>query len=99
MKRLIYILSITCIAFLNVNAGTILWGDDKKKDDDKKGKAKRDDTTKLVINEENLDVATDTTQILFPSHDLYATWDTTSAHPYSFYNSFVGDSVVLTLIN
>ena len=100
LKRLIYILSITCIAYLNVNASIFPGPEDKiKPGDDKKTKAKRDDTTKFVINEDNLTDSPDTAQILFPSHDLYATWDTTSAHPYNFYESFKGDSVVLTLTN
>lgn len=99
MKKLIYILSITCIAFLNVSATTILGDDDKNKPDDgKKVKVKRDDTTKFVINEENLSETPDTTQILFPSHDLYSTWDTSMAHPYNFNESFKVDSVVLTLV-
>jgi hypothetical protein len=96
MKRLIYILSITCIAFLNAGAAI----DDKiKPDDDKKGKVKRDDTTKYVICEETLSETPDTTVFSFPSHDLYATWDTSSAHPYNFNECFKVDSVVLTLVN
>lgn len=99
MKKLIYILSITCITFLNVNA-TIISNDDRNKPDDgKKAKVKRDDTTKFVISEENLAEIPDTTQFLFPSHDLYTTWDTSSAHPYNFNESFKLDSVVLTLVN
>ncbi len=101
MKKLIYILSITCIAFIHVNATPFFKGDDKNKGtgDDKKARAKRDDTTKFVLNEENLTENPDTTQLLFPSHDLYATWDTVSAHPYNFYDCFVGDSVTITLTN
>ncbi len=100
LKKLIYILSITCIAFLNVSASPFYLLDDKNKPgDDKKNKAKRDDTTKFVISEDNIVECPDTVQILFPSHDLYASWDTTSAHPYNFYESFKGDSVILTLTN
>jgi murein DD-endopeptidase MepM/ murein hydrolase activator NlpD len=94
LKKLIYILSITWIAFVNANAAPLFFID--KPDDDKKGKVKRDDTTKYVITEDGL-TEPDTAQILFPSHDLYASWDTTSAHPYNFYESFKMDSVVLTL--
>jgi len=98
VRRLIYILSITCIGFFNLNAGPFYIPDEKKPgDDDKKAKAKREDTTKFVLNEENLEECADTAQILFPSHDLYASWDTTSAHPYNFYESFKMDSVELTL--
>jgi hypothetical protein len=100
MRKLIFIISITCIAFFNVSAGHFSIFDEKNKPgDDKKAKAKRDDTTKFVINEDNLNENPDTNQLLFPSHDLYATWDTTSAHPYNFYESFKGDSVVLMLTN
>ena len=91
-------MSITCIALIKANALPVLGFDDKKKaDDDKKTKVKRDDTTKFVINEENIVECPDTAQILFPSHDLYASWDTTSAHTDNFYETFKGDSVVLTL--
>lgn len=100
MRRLIYILSITCVAFLNLNAFGFSSPDEKNKPgDDKKAKVKRDDTTKVALNEENLEGSSDTTQLLFPSHDLYANWDTTSAHPYNFYEAFKGDSVILTLVN
>lgn len=96
MIRLIYILSIICIAFFN--AGAVI--DVKiKPDDDKKSKTKRDDTTKFVISEESLVDTPDTTQFLFPSHDLYAIWDTSMAHPYNFNESFKVDSVVITLVN
>lgn len=98
MKKLIYILSITCIGLLNLNAYNLPDYDDKNKPgDDKKGKIKRDDTTKLALNEENLEEIHDTTEILFPSHDLYAVWDTVSAHPYNFYESFKCDSVTINL--
>ena len=93
MKRLVFILSITCIAFFNVSATSFSYHDDKtKRGYDKKSKAKRDDTTKFVINTENIfdneEESPDTAQILFPSHDLYASWDTLMAHPYNFAESF-----------
>lgn len=102
MKRLVFILSITCVAFFNVTAASFSYHDDKtKRGDDKKNKAKRDDTTKFVINTENIfdneEESPDTTQILFPSHDLYASWDTLMAHPYNFNESFKLDSVVIQL--
>lgn len=103
MKKLVIILSITCIAFFNVNAASSAYHDDKtKRGDDKKSKAKRDDTTKFVINTENIfdeeEEIPDTNQILFPSHDLYASWDTLMAHPYNFNESFKMDSVVIQLV-
>ena len=73
-------------------------------DDDKKikeNKQKREDTVKFVINQESLldlSETPDTNQILFPSHDLYSSWDSNIAHPYNFDEVFKCDSVVLTLI-
>lgn len=102
VKKLIYILSISCLSYLNTAAGTFSPDDRNKKiDDDKKSKIKRDDTTKQVIQSELLaeagDESIDTVQILFPSHDLYSSWDTSMAHPYHFYEAFKGDSVIITL--
>jgi murein DD-endopeptidase MepM/ murein hydrolase activator NlpD len=73
-------------------------------DDDKKikeNKQKREDTVKFVINQESLldlSETPDTNQILFPSHDLYSSWDSNIAHPYNFDEVFKCDSVILTLI-
>ena len=98
LRKIIYILSITCAGFVNLNASVnSIPGDDKKA----KAKKERDDTTHLVINQDNLttdsEEGPDTTLILFPSHDLYASWDTSVAHPYNFKETFEGDSVTLTL--
>jgi murein DD-endopeptidase MepM/ murein hydrolase activator NlpD len=102
MKRLIFILSISCIGFLTAGATSFSVKDEKKPGDDKKAKAKREDTTKQVVSAETLsdsndEETADTTQILFPSHDLYTSWDTSRAHPYNFYETFKDDSVLLTL--
>lgn len=74
----------------------------KKEGDDKKAKVKRDDTTALILNEDHLvgieEELSDTADI-HPSHDLYSTWDTVSAHPYNFYESFKIDSTEITLVN
>jgi murein DD-endopeptidase MepM/ murein hydrolase activator NlpD len=84
-----------------MNASAFLFPDEKKPGDDKKGKAKREDTTKLVINQtlasEEEDEIPDTTIIAFPSHDLYSTWDTSAAHPYNFKEIFKEDSVTILL--
>ena len=98
LRKLIYILSATCAVFLNLNAfSASIPGDDKKK----APKKEREDTSRLVINEENLaadlEETPDTTLILFPSHDLYSSWDTIAAHPYNFAEAFKTDSVELTL--
>lgn len=96
MKKLIYILSITCVSYLKAGA---LINNKTTPDDDKKSKAKREDTAKFVISEENLTETPDTTVFLFPSHDLYTIWDTVSTQPYNFNESFKADSVILTLVN
>jgi len=87
---------------MNLNASGYFVPDERNKPgDDKKAKAKREDTTKMVINQDNLTEADeetpDTTQILFPSHDLYTSWDTNTAHPYNFSQAFKEDSVTLIL--
>ena len=87
---------------MNLNASRGYFPDEKNKPgDDKKAKAKREDTTKMVINQEQLtetDVESpDTNQILFPSHDLYTSWDTNTAHPYNFNEAFKEDSVNIVL--
>jgi len=102
--RLISIISIVCSAFINLNASSSYLPDEKKPGDDKKAKGKREDTTKFVVNEgvalEDEDAETpDTLQITFPSHDLYASWDTIMAHPYKFNEAFKEDSVVIQLVN
>lgn len=81
--------------------------DEKKPGDDKKAKAKREDTTKMVISaavvitesDDNESEGPDTLQITFPSHDLYASWDTTAANPYKFNESFKSDSVTIQLLS
>lgn len=103
MKKLIYIVSIICVSFLNLGASDFYSPDEKNGfGDDKKAKAKRDDTTKIVVVQENLmeeesDELLDTAEITFPSHDLYASWDTNTAHPYKFNEAFKEDSVILIL--
>jgi murein DD-endopeptidase MepM/ murein hydrolase activator NlpD len=98
VKKLIYILSISCIGILQLQASPFALIDEKKPGDDKKSKLKREDTTKLVLHEE-LEESSDSTQLMFPSNELYASWNTNSAHPYNFYQSFKSDSVELTLVN
>ncbi|MDI1353425.1 MAG: peptidoglycan DD-metalloendopeptidase family protein [bacterium] len=102
MKKLIIILSILCISSANVSASFYAFPDEKKPGDDKKAKAKREDTTKFVVDPvaigaEEGDESADTTQFFFPSHDLYTSWDTDVAHPYKFNEAFKEDSVVIEL--
>lgn len=104
MKGFIYtslfaylLLGFTLTAGINGN-----YDERNKPGDDKKAKTKRDDTTKVVtipLTIENEEDSPDTTLILFPSNDLYATWDTTTIHPYSFSECFRQDSVNICLAN
>jgi len=91
------------MAFGYAKAASFSFPDEKKPGDDKKAKAKRADTTKMVVNEivaeEGEDENPDTSLILFPSHDLYASWDTNEAHPYKFNEAFKADSVEILLVN
>lgn len=87
-----------CARFSNSSISFTFPDDDKKI---KENKQKREDTVKFVINQESvldLSETPDTNQILFPSHDLYTSWDSNIAHPYNFDEVFKYDSVVLTLI-
>lgn len=104
LRKLIYILSISCIGLFNLNAYSASFPDEKRPGDDKKAKVKKekDDTTQYVITNgpsEDLEETPDTTLITFPSHDLYASWNTEAAHPYKFNEAFKEDSVTITLIN
>ncbi|MBL7895101.1 MAG: peptidoglycan DD-metalloendopeptidase family protein [Bacteroidia bacterium] len=82
-------------------AGNLHKDDERNKPgDDKKSKAKRDDTTHHALNTQIAEVEEDeqdTSSILFPSNDLYATWDTTTIHPYNFGDCFRADSVTICL--
>lgn len=71
-------------------------GDKKKKGDEKK--ARKDDTTQVV---NTAAVACDYADslLMFPSHDLYGSWDTTFCHPNLFDQQFAGDSAVINLLD
>jgi hypothetical protein len=73
------------------------WPDERTPGDDKKTKAKREDSTQVANLEDITGDSPDTTLMLFPSNDLYATWDTSVIHPYSFAECFKADSTVLCL--
>ncbi|HXB41572.1 MAG TPA: peptidoglycan DD-metalloendopeptidase family protein [Bacteroidia bacterium] len=72
-------------------------GDKNKKPGDDK-KRKKDDTTKVVstsaITYDDVD-----SLLMFPSHDLYGSWDTASCHPDLFNQQFVGDSATIYLLD
>jgi len=64
--------------------------------DDKKHK--KEDTTQTVntsaIAYDDVD-----SLLMFPSHDLYGTWDTASCHPNLFEQQFPGDSAIVYLLD
>lgn len=103
MKGFIHIRLIAAMLLgLTANASVHGLLDERNKPgDDKKLKAKRDDTTRIIAANQNLleteEESPDTTLILFPSNDLYSTWDTTIIHPYSFSDCFKTDSVTICL--
>jgi len=79
--------------------------DEKKPGDDKKKAKSKDDTSSVSTNIAKLsedcndEEAVDTSLIVFPSNDLYASWDTTMAHPYNFNEAFKVDSVEIDLVS
>lgn len=68
----------------------------RKPTDDKK--KKKDDTTQVVIDNDILMDEVDSL-LMFPSHDLYGTWDTSIIHPYSFEKEFLTDSTTIFLLD
>jgi hypothetical protein len=101
LRTKIHIFALTALALLGFN-GISLRDDEKRPGDDKKNKNKREDTTRFVVNHQGIDEEQegedlDTLTIDFPSHDLYASWDTTMAHPYKFSEAFKEDSVCIDL--
>ncbi|MBS1634440.1 MAG: peptidoglycan DD-metalloendopeptidase family protein [Bacteroidetes bacterium] len=100
----ISVLTLLMAATLSVGAMTPDEKPLKKDDDGKKKVTKRDDTCKvavntamLTINEEQEETEEVDSLLAFPSQDLYAIWDTSIIHPYSFASSFKQDSVVIRL--
>lgn len=109
MKIVHKIFSIILLLVVTSNTVNATVYDEKKPGDDKKAKTKaKDDTTTLAVNvvkqinedcdEEGASEMPDTSIILFPSNDLYASWDTSMAHPYNFREAFKTDSVEINFI-
>lgn len=102
IHKIFIIISLLAVTSNTVNASVY---DEKKPGDDKKKVKSKDDTSAVntnisKINEDcNDEEAVDTSLILFPSNDLYASWDTTMAHPYNFNEAFKLDSVEIDLIS
>src|ERR1700739_920195 len=90
--------TIILLALLMPSMGIASAIDDKHKkvSDDKK--RKKDDTTQVVstsaITYDNVD-----SLLMFPSHDLYGSWDTSACHPDLFMQQFTADSAVVYLLD
>jgi len=80
----------------STNFASSLGDKNKKASDDKK--RKKDDTTQVVstsaVTYDNVD-----SLLMFPSHDLYGNWDTSSCHPDLFFQQFNADSAVVYLLD
>jgi murein DD-endopeptidase MepM/ murein hydrolase activator NlpD len=102
LSKTVKIFIVNTMAIISLNANVLHLSNGVIPGDDKKSK-KREDTTRYVIhnqlNAEDCDEdMPDTMDIGFPSHDLYASWDTETAHPYNFNEAFREDSVVIDLL-
>jgi murein DD-endopeptidase MepM/ murein hydrolase activator NlpD len=88
------------VAMLVLMAPALAFGigkDDKNKKlgDDKK--RKKDDTTQVVATSVIYDDVD--SLLMFPSHDLYGSWDTSSCHPDLYNQQFEGDSATIYLLD
>jgi murein DD-endopeptidase MepM/ murein hydrolase activator NlpD len=101
LRKVLQIFAVICLILIGLTANAAN-PDEKKPGDDKKNKAQKEDTTRFAVSA-NLDESDDESLnpdslvIEFPSHDLYANWDTLKAHPYNFNESFKEDSVEILL--
>lgn len=102
------------MVFLLVGSSLFAGIDDKNKKKSSKKKAattakarpkpvvkpeeKKDDTTKVVVEDEIFMDSVDSL-LMFPSHDLYGSWDTEIIHPYHFDQQFTGDSTTIYLLD
>jgi murein DD-endopeptidase MepM/ murein hydrolase activator NlpD len=96
MQKLTSIFLALTISALSLSAGNGIDDRNKKKTDDTK-KKKNDDTTQVVVSKKTLGISD--SLIMFPSHDLYCSWDTSVIHPYYFDKEFMGDSVTINLLD
>lgn len=85
---------------MSVWAGPSVPDDKTKIPGDDKKRSKKEDTSSVKLSgiEELEEELPDTLEINFPSHDLYSTWDTETAHPYNFKENFKQDSVCIDLV-
>lgn len=59
---------------------------------------KKDDTTNVAAEDEIFMDSVDSL-LMFPSHDLYGSWDTSLIHPYLFDQHFTTDSTTIYLLD
>ena len=93
MKKTILHTAILTALLVPVLSFANLGDKNKRISDDKK--RKKEDTTQTVVTT----IAYDDVDslLMFPSHDLYGTWDTASCHPNLFEQQFAGDSATIYL--
>ena len=96
MKKAILHTFLVMLFLLPALSFALLGDKNRRLTDDKK--RKKDDTTQTVhtssITYDDVD-----SLLMFPSHDLYGTWDTASCHPNLFEQQFPGDSAVVYLLD
>jgi murein DD-endopeptidase MepM/ murein hydrolase activator NlpD len=96
MKKAALHITILMAFILPVLSFASLGDKNRRLTDDKK--RKKEDTTQTVSTSS---IAYDDVDslLMFPSHDLYGTWDTASCHPNLFEQQFPGDSAVIYLLD
>lgn len=94
IKSLLHI-ALVLLLVLPTAAFSLEKGKKKKAGDDKKNK--KEDTTHVVTASVTYDDVD--SLLMFPSHDLYGSWDTASCHPNLFGQQFIGDSATVYLLD
>ncbi|MGZ3904278.1 MAG: peptidoglycan DD-metalloendopeptidase family protein [Bacteroidia bacterium] len=89
-KALILSLIVPALAFASFDDKNKKITDDKKR--------KKDDTTQ-VVNTSAISYDTADSLLMFPSHDLYGSWDTSACHPDLWFQQFTGDSAIVYLLD
>lgn len=95
-RSILHIILILALA-IPMAGFSIEKGDKNKKLGDDK-KRKKDDTTQ-VVNTSAVTYDDVDSLLMFPSHDLYGTWDTSACHPDLFNQQFPGDSTMIYLLD
>jgi murein DD-endopeptidase MepM/ murein hydrolase activator NlpD len=60
---------------------------------------KKEDTTAVAIIKDEIFMDSVDSLLMFPSHDLYGSWDTSLCHPYLFDQHFTTDSTTIYLLD